>query len=729
MAWGAPGCHVFATIIEQPERHVDVITQYGGEGLPWIGLAPFTDRPHVIQNLGDGALFHSSLQNIRFSVAAGINMTYKVLYNGSIANTGAQPPVGQQDVPRLAQTLALAGVARIAIIARDPAVYADSALPDNAGVYRADELDEVMRGLEATPGVTVMLYDGECANERRRKQKRGLAPRATRFVLINEDVCENCGHCGSLTNCMSLHKVGTEFGPKTQVHQSSCNQDHSCLGGDCPSFVAVDVKPGSALRARRPPALPASELPEPERPALSAPYHVYIPGVGGTGVLTINALLGWAALLDGLEAVGYDQTGAAQKWGAVLSSLVVAPGGSNLASSKVGIGAADLYLAFDLMAGADKSNLDRCLPGRTAAVMNLTLLPNGEMIRDVDYTVSTEPLVGEIERCTDPTRNVKVDARQLAEALFADYMTANMFAVGVAYQAGLLPISSESIERAVEVNGVAVSQNIQAFRYGRLAHHDPLRVQALAAAGLAPTRPRSPRVDPRAKALVDRVPELDGETRRIVEVRTSELIEFQSTAYARGYLEFIGAVAAREREVLGSDCSYAVTQTVARNLHKLMAYKDEYEVARLHLRAEMAARAEAVFEAPVRVRYLLHPPMLRAFGMKRKLELGGWFRPGFIALRSLKVLRGTWADPFGLPRLRREERRLPGWYRELVLRAMAGLSMGTADTVLAVAQVPDSIRGYEEIKLRNIAKAEQRASMLLDLLERPSLTLAVRPPA
>ena len=631
-AWGAPGCHVFASIIEQPERHIDVVTQLGGEGLPWIGLAPFTDRPHVFQNQGDGGLWHSGYQNIRFAVAAGVTMTYKILYNGAIANTGAQEPVGAKDVPRLAQMLALEGVRKIAIVASDRRAYRGAALPGIASVHGVEEYDAVVGDLERTPGVTVFLYDGECANERRRKQKRGLRPRATRYVLINEDVCENCGHCGALTNCMSLQKVETEFGPKTQVHQSSCNQDHACLDGDCPSFVTVDVRPSTGHRRFSPPELRPDAVPDPRLPWLDRPYHVYIPGVGGTGVLTVNAILGWAALLDGKGVMAYDQTGAAQKWGAVLSSIVISAPDRPALANKVGLGQADLYLAFDLMAGADQVNLDRCDRDRTAAVMNTTLLPSGELVRDVSKEAPVEPMVRAIREQTDPRRTLEVEGRQLAEDLFGDYMAANLFTLGSAYQAGLLPISAAAIEGAIELNGVSVRQNLQAFRYGRLARFDPERVRALV------ERPR-----PAAPPL-EGFGDLDPETRRMLAIRAAALREYQDEGYSRQYLDFVAAVAEREGP------PFEVTREVVRYLHKLMAYKDEYEVARLHLRAGLQARAETAFEAPVRVSYLLHPPLLRAMGLKRKLRLGPWFTPALALLSRLKGLRGTGSTPSDAPR-------------------------------------------------------------------------------
>lgn len=723
VAWSAPGCHIFATIIEQPERHVDFVTQYGGEGLPWIGLSPFTDRPHMIQNQGDGGLFHSSYQNIRFAIASDVNLTFKILYNGAIANTGAQVPVGIKDVPRLAKLLSLEGVARIGIVAKDPGVYAGVDWPANCKLHGVEAYDKVMRALEQTPGVTVFLYDGECANERRRKQKRGLVPRSTRYVLVNEDVCENCGNCGDVANCMSLQKVETEFGAKTQIHQSSCNQDQFCLSGDCPSFVTVDVKPGTGLRRPLPPELGADDVPGVSLPRLDRPYRIYIPGVGGTGVLTINAILGWAALLDGRQVSAYDQTGAAQKWGAVVSSIVISEG-EPVAANRVGYAEADLYLAFDLMAGSDRVNLDRCHPRRTVAVMNTTLLPNGEMIRDVSAEAPIEPMMAAIDRWTDPERNLRIEARRLAESLFGDYMASNIFALGAAYQAGLLPIRAQAIESAIQLNGVSVKQNLQAFRYGRLARHDPERLAALTSAPASTyegERERRASALGRSRAsyeeLLDRAGELDEETRRLLAVRIAELIDYQSAAYATAYVDFVLVCAAAERERLGEECGYLVTREVARQLHKLMAYKDEYEVARLHLRAGIRARAEAAFEAPVSVGYMLHPPFLRALGMKRKLRFGQWFNPALALLRSLKPLRGTPFDVFGTPRVRRVERELPGWYRIVVSRALQLLTPAKAEIAVQLARTPDLIRGYEEIKLGNVELAKRQADLLLSRLE------------
>jgi indolepyruvate ferredoxin oxidoreductase len=720
VAWGSPGCHSFASIIEQPERHIVSMTQLGGEGLPWIGLQPYTERPHMVQNVGDGSLFHSSLLNIRFCVAAGANITFKILYNGFVANTGAQEMVGGKPVPELTRMLELEGVRATVVLTRDPDTYRGAELAGNARVEAVERQDAVLRELRATPGVTVLIHDGLCANERRRRQKRGTLPASSRFVLINEEVCEGCGHCGALTNCMSLHRVETELGPKTRIHASSCNQDASCLGGDCPSFVTVETEPGTGYRKPAPPVLAADAVPEPTtRPNLDRPYHVYLPGVGGTGVITLNALLCWAALLDGLRVVSYDQTGAAQKWGPVLSSLILGGPDANLTANRVGLGRADLYLALDLLAAGARVNLDRCDPDRTAAVLNAGVLPSGEMVRDVGFAPPLDGIRAQIARYTRPDRTITVDARRLAESLFGDSMATNMLAMGVAYQEGLLPLHAAAIEQAVRLNGVQVDQNLQAFRYGRLWVVEPDRVRAL-----VEPPPRSYETERAAVvarlgggqarayvSLLDRCAHLDAEARRLLAVRVGELIDYQDARYAARYVDFVLHVAAREAAVAPG--RHDVTHAVIRNLYKLMAYKDEYEVARLHLKPERRAEVHALFTAPRRVVWHFHPPLLRALGLRRKLRFGPWFRPALGALRAMRRLRGTPLDVFGYATLRREERALVAWYRALVAEGLDGAGADGHARAIELARLPDTIRGYEDIKLRSIAAARGRAAALL----------------
>jgi indolepyruvate ferredoxin oxidoreductase len=718
LAWGSPGCHSFASIIEQPERHIVSMTQLGGEGLPWIGLGPFTDRPHLVQNVGDGSLFHSSFLNIRFCVAAGANMTFKILYNGYVANTGAQEMVGGKPVPELTRMLELEGVRATVVLTKDPDTYRGAGLAGNARVESVERQDAVLQELAATPGVTVLIHDGLCANERRRRQKRGQLPVSRRFVVINEEVCEGCGHCGALTNCMSLHRVDTELGPKTRIHASSCNQDLSCLGGDCPSFVTVDTAAGTGYRKPSPPVLGSDAAPEPvHRVGLDRPYHVYLPGVGGTGVITMNALLGWAALIDGLNVLSYDQTGAAQKWGPVLSSLILAPADQELAANKVGLGRADLYLALDLLAAGTRVNLDRCDPAHTVAVVNTSVLPSGEMVRNVDFTPPVDAIRDQIDRATRADANVAVDARRLAEALFGDYMATNMLVLGVAYQVGLMPLSVTAIEEAVRLNAVAVDQNLQAFRYGRLWVADPDRVRALVepparsyeterAAMLERLGGRNASA---YVSLLDRCGHLEPEARRLLAFRVGELIDYQDARYAAGYVRFVLRMAEREASLAPGHVE--VTQAVIRNLYKLMAYKDEYEVARLHLKPAFRDATRGLFVAPRRLSWHFHPPLLRALGLKRKLRLGPWFGPALRLLRALRGLRGTPFDVFGYAAVRREERQLVPWYRRLVASALREAD-GHA-TALELARLPESIRGYEDIKLRSIAKVRGQALTLV----------------
>lgn len=733
IAWGAPGCGCFNTVIEQPHRHIDTMTQYGGEGLPWIGLAPFTERPHLVQHVGDGSLYHSSYLNVRWAVAAGANMTFKVLYNGAIANTGAQSAPGARGVAELTRGLASEGVARIVIVSKTPRQYRRARLGDRTTVRPARDLIAVAAELEAVPGVTVLLYDDSCANERRRQQKRGQLATPSTHVVINEAVCEACGDCGAKSNCMSLQRVGTEFGPKIQVHPSSCNDDYSCLAGDCPSFVSVTVADGTGLRRPEPPAVDAGALPAPRPSAHERPYHVYLPGVGGTGVITLNAMLATAAQLDGMHAVSYDQTGAAQKWGPVLSSLTLfPPGGTVAGGNKVGLARADLVLALDEVSAASAANLDRYAPDRTALVLNTDLFPTGEMVRDVWHEADRAGYQRVLARWTAPARRVDVPARTLAETLLGDYMLTNMVAAGAAVQAGYLPITPNSIEEAIRLNAVAVEQNLHAFRIGRqwvadpAALHERLRPAPRTAdeeqehrAGLLRRRAGDYR------ALMARAADLGEEPRRLLAIRIAELIDYQSTAYATRYAQTVLRVAEAERRAVGG--TGQLTSAVARNLFKLMAYKDEYEVARLHLREDFAASIAQRFRQPLRVRYHLQPPVLRKLGRTRKITVGPWFRVVFRVLRLARRLRGTPFDPFARQRSRREERELIVWYEDLLEHGLAELSPRTLRQVVELAELPDLIRGYEDVKSRHAETARQRASTLLRQLRDGTVTMLPAP--
>ncbi|UTT66531.1 indolepyruvate ferredoxin oxidoreductase family protein [Janibacter sp. CX7] len=731
-AWGAPGCNCFNTVIEQPERHIDVMTQMGGEGLPWIGLSRYTDKQHMVQHLGDGALYHSSYLNIRWAVTTGTNITYKILYNGVLANTGAQDPVGQHGLADLTRGLESEGVRRIVILTKEPRRYADQPVAPLVEVRHADRMVETAAELEQVPGCTVMIYDESCANERRRLQKRGKLARPTEFVVVNEEVCENCGDCGRSSNCMSLQKTSTEFGPKTRIHTSSCNQDFSCVKGDCPAFVTVRTEEGHGYRRRDPRTLDAADLPEPTS-RRSVPtdeaFHLYMPGVGGTGVLTLNGVLSVAAMLDGYDVHSFDQTGAAQKWGPVLSSLAIVPKGVTHWTSKTGEGRAHAYLALDEVGAASVANLRRCHPDRTSAVLNSDLFPTGEQVRDVYASVDSEGLRASIAAVTD--RMVEVRARWIADELFADYMLTNIIVVGTAYQHGLLPLSAQSIEEALRVNGVAVERNIQAFRYGRLWAVD--RQQVVDEITPPPTDAetelsrRRVALPSRARSALDdlwvRTAGLDEESRRLLAVRLPELLDYANRAEpATAYLDRVVAVA--RAEDLAAPGRRELTHAVIRYLYKVMTYKDEYEVARLHLKPEFAEHVRETFDGDVEMAYNLQPPLARRLG-SGKIRVGSWFDVGFKALRAGRRLRGTVVDPFARQSSRVEEREVRDWYAEIVDEIVERVSPLNHAVAVQLAELPDGIRGYEQVKHAGVVSARERAELLRGQLSRPPLTLSV----
>ncbi len=717
---GGIGCHGMGGLIEQTSRHTSYLTQMGGEGMPWVGAAPFTETRHIFQNLGDGTYFHSGSQAVRACIAAGVNITFKLLYNGAVAMTGGQEAQGSMPIPQLTHSLQTEGVKKTLVVSENPQRWRGARFAPNAKLYPRDKLFDAMKELENTPGVTVLIYDQQCAAEKRRERKRGIQVEPNVFALINEDVCEGCGNCGEISNCMSLHPVETEFGVKTRIHQSSCNKDYACLDGDCPSFVTVDVEAGTGLRPKRPPVLDATSVPEPAHKArIDGTYAIYIPGVGGTGVVTLNALLCYAALIDGKSLLNLDQTGLAQKGGAVLSNVILAED-RPVASNKVGMGTADLYLALDALGGVTPVNLDRTHPERTVAVVNTTPSPTGEMIRNNSLMFPSEAAIRHtLDPHTRSERNLYVDAGTLAESLFGDHMATNIFLLGVAYQAGLIPLSAESIEAAIELNGVAIQQNQQAFRYGRRYVYEPQAVTHLA----LPRMKTTPEEHDDALATLDardaeayerlwsRCQHLDDEAKRLLAIRIGELIAYQDAAYATAYVDFVLRVA--EHEARACPDHHELTHAVIRHLYKLMAYKDEYEVARLYLKQAWRQQLEQMFERPQKTYYHLHPPLLRALGLKRKLKLGPWFNRPLRWLVKLKKLRGGVFDPFGYAQVRRAERQLISWYRQTIEQVLPHLNAQNHSMALMLANAPDAIRGYEEIKLRRIAETQEQVAQHL----------------
>ncbi len=694
------GCHAMVVFTDDPRRQAVSITQMGAEGAQWIGQAPFSAEDHFFQNLGDGTYFHSGSLAIRACVAAGVNITFKLLVNSAVAMTGGQDPSGARPVPDVVRSLLAEGVRRVIVCADDPDKYpADTSWPEGVTVWGRERVAEAQALLGETPGVTVLVYDQQCAAEARRERRRGIQPRPRTRVVIDELVCEGCGHCGLVSNCLSVRPVETELGRKTRIDQSSCNVDLTCLEGDCPAFVTVEVDP-EATSARPIPPPPLDGVPEPRRPVLDGGYAVQLLGIGGTGVLTVDAILGTAAFLDGLGVKGLDQTGLSQKAGPVVSHLQFFPAGAPKAAPRIPGGGCDLYLAFDPLVAVDARFLASASPERTAAVVSTSEVPTGAMITHPDLRLPGVDLVRDrIEAVTRPGSTRYVDAVRLTETLFGSAAAANVLLAGVAYQEGLLPVSAEAIETAIRANGVAVPMNLAAFGWGRVAAARPDEVWSLASPP-APAIPvaERPALPPRLEAALAAL-ELPPDLERVVAVRTAELLRYQDASLAGEYLEFLGRVA-RAESAVGD--GHRLTEAVARNLFRLTAYKDEYEVARLLLDERFTRALAAEVPGARRLRYHLHPPLLRSLGVRRKLRLGTWVRPGLRLLYALRRLRGTPLDPFGHTRIRREERRLLAEYRTAMDREIERLTAETLRRAVAIAELPDMVRGFEEIKLAAI---------------------------
>jgi indolepyruvate ferredoxin oxidoreductase len=700
------GCHGMAMGMD---RGIIGVTHMGAEGAQWVGVAPFTETTHLFQNIGDGTFFHSGGLALNYAVASGVNITYKILYNGAVAMTGGQDAAGALPIPALSRRLEAEGVKKIIITSDDPAKYAGVPVAGNAEVWHRDRLLEAQSVLAAVRGVSVLIHDQHCAAEKRRLRKRGRMVDPQQRVFINERVCEGCGDCGKKSNCLSVQPVDTEFGRKTAIHQSSCNKDYSCLLGDCPSFLTVEPIGPAPRKERRLTPLDA-DLPEPALKVPSDGFALHMMGIGGTGVVTMNQILGTAALLDGRHVRGLDQTGLSQKGGPVVSDLKIASAPIERAN-KISTGAADLYLGFDLLVATDPGNLDKAESGRTIAVVSTSQIPTGQMVVDtaVHFPELSNMLMS-IDRVTRKDPNVYLDAQAMAEGLFDDHMATNPIMLGAAYQAGALPIAAAAIERAIRINGVQVEMNLLAFRWGRMAVVDRARVEAAVkqATGRAAEQPRA--LSAEARALVDTVG-ASGELQRLLEIRVPELIAYQSAAYAREYVDFVRRVAEVEAE--RAPGRSGLGQAVAIHLYKLMAYKDEYEVARLHLDAALQAQLRSKFGPKIRTYWHLHPPLLRALGLKKKLRLGAWFAPAFRMLRAMKGLRGTAFDVFGYAEVRRLERTLIGEYRQLIETVLVRLSPVTHDAAVTIAELPDEVRGYEQIKIDNVARFREKAEQLI----------------
>jgi indolepyruvate ferredoxin oxidoreductase len=702
------GCHTLVQISGDPRREGTGYTQMGGEGAQWIGQAPYSEAGHLFQNVGDGTFFHSGSLAVRAAIASGVNVTYKLLYNSAVAMTGGQQATGAQAVPDVVRLLQAEGIKKIIVLADDVHKYPKGTRwPSGVDLWPRERLEEAQLLLRETPGATALIYDQQCATEARRRRKRGLQPEPTKRVYINEMVCEGCGDCGRVSNCLSVQPIDTEFGRKTHIHQSSCNRDYSCLEGDCPSFVTVETLPAAKDEPKPRPDLPAPpvDLPLPALPAIGSGFNIYLMGIGGTGIVTTNQVLATAATLEGRAVNGLDQTGLSQKAGPVVSHLRIMEGEQD-SSGRISAATADAWLAFDALVAVTPQNLAAASPERTIAVVSTGETPTGSMIRNNRLTLPGVPTVhSKIDSVSRADRNVYLDSLKIAEGLLHDHMMANTVLIGAAWQAGALPLSLEAIEAAIRLNGVAVGRNLAAFGWGRAAVAAPAALEAAlqqraAEAAPASTAPVSGD-DPRIARAIDRLG-LPAETARIARIRAAELVAYQNPDLAKRYVALVRDAARAEAAALPGDGRFSAA--VARYYYKLLAYKDEYEVARLYLDPRFTSGVAGNIPEGGTLRYHLHPPLLRALGVKHKIALGPWFRNAYRLLYAMRRVRGTKLDIFGYANVRRVERELIGEYEGMIRDEIARLSPASYGRAVAVAELPDLIRGYEEIKLANVEK-------------------------
>ncbi len=695
LALAGIGCHVMATAI-YPE-HTKTTCQMGGEGAAWIGQAPFSKRPHVFANLGDGTYFHSGSLAIRAALAANVNITYKILYNDAVAMTGGQPVDGQISVSLIAQQMAAEGVRRIAVVTEDLSRYEDrSQLPAMVTINDRKDMEAVQRELREIQGVSVLIYDQICAAEKRRRRKKGEYPKPKQRVFINEAVCEGCGDCGVQSNCTSILPVETEFGRKRAIDQSSCNQDYSCVKGFCPSFVTIEGgAPKKSHAAAQ--ALPAQleSLPDVAVAELKeTPYNILITGIGGTGVITIGALLGMAAHLEGKGTSALDMTGMSQKNGAVTSHVRIARAPEDIRAQRIATGEADLILGCDMLTAGAHDAISKTRPGRTVAVINTHQQPPGPFAQNPDWQFPAEQIRALIDESVGG-RSHFIDATRLATALLGDSIATNLFMLGFAFQKGFIPLQEASILKAIELNGVAVEANKQAFSWGRRAAVGLEQVEKIALP---------------AKPVVVQMPQnLETQVRR----RVAFLTEYQNAAYAKHYEDLVAKVRDAEAGIGAGD---ALSKAVAKYLFKLMAYKDEYEVARLYTSGDFEKRLNDTFEGDFTVKYNLAPPLLAkrdAQGHLVKAQYGAWMKHAFRWLAKFKGLRGTVLDPFGYTGERKMERGLIRDYESLIGEILANLSQKNHRTAVELASLPERVRGFGHVKNRNVVAVAAERDRLL----------------
>jgi indolepyruvate ferredoxin oxidoreductase len=697
------GCHYMAVWI-RPEETM-TFTQMGGEGVPWVGIQPFTETKHIFANLGDGTYFHSGMLAIRAAVSAGVNITYKILYNDAVAMTGGQPVDGPLNVPIITRQVHAEGVKKIVVVSDEPEKYDGiTGLAPGVTVHHRDVLDKIQREMREIPGCTVLIYDQTCAAEKRRRRKRGTFPDPAKRVVINELVCEGCGDCGKKSNCLSLVPLETEFGRKRAIDQSSCNKDFSCVKGFCPSFVTVE---GGQLRKRKSVVQEVmAALPEPsQQPSLEKPYGIMVTGVGGTGVVTIGALLGMAAHIEGKGVAVLDMTGLAQKGGSVYSHIRIAQKPEHIYAVRIAAGEASLVLGCDMIVTASDEAIAKMKSGQTRAIVNSDVATTGGFTKDPDLHIPVQEMEDAIVEATGADAAEFIDASGLATALMGDAIFTNPFIMGYAWQKGLIPLKSESIMQAIELNAAAVEKNKTAFEWGRRTAVDARAVHKIATPPEA--KPESQRMSETLEELIAR--------------REKFLTAYQNAAYAKRYSNLVARVQKVESAMLPG--AKALVAAVARYYFKLLAYKDEYEVARLYTESDFLKRVNEQFEGDFKLTFHLAPPIMAKpdalTGEPKKRVFGPWMLGAFRLLAKFKGLRGSAFDIFGYSAERRMERKLIADYEATIEALLAGLNAENYDTAVDIASVPEYIRGFGHVKAAHLVDARKIEAELMEQFRNP----------
>jgi indolepyruvate ferredoxin oxidoreductase len=691
------GCH-FMTI--WMDRATEGFTQMGGEGVPWVGQQPFTKDKHIFANLGDGTYFHSGLLAVRQSIAAGVNITYKILYNDAVAMTGGQQ-IGERpeghSVVQIAQSMRAEGAKKICVVTDEPEKYDGVQLVEGVKVFHRDTLDSIQREFREIEGTTVIIYDQTCATEKRRRRKRGKMIDPAIRVMINEAVCEGCGDCGVQSNCMSVEPLETELGRKRTINQSTCNKDISCVKGFCPSFITVEggqLKKKSKTDVKINP-FTLGDLPAPVLPSTAKPYGMIVAGVGGTGIITIGQLLGMAAHMEGKGIITQDAAGLAQKGGATWSHVIMADSANDIRTTRVSMADADLIFGCDPLVTANKETLLRMRPGKTHVALNAHSTPTAAFVTNGNWVNPADQCAAQIADAVGADGVGKFNADAIATKLMGDSIFINPMILGYAWQKGWVPLQLDSLMRAMELNNVAIEQNKQAFTWGRRAAHDVVSVEKL----LTP-------------AQVIAMPSKRDSLETLIARRIELLIAYQNAAYAADYKSFVDRVAAKGNAQL--------TEAVAKYLYKLMAYKDEYEVARLHSDTTFLDKVKSQFEGDFTLNYHLAPPLISKKNDKGQLikqKFGPAILTGFKLLAKMKGLRGTAFDIFGKTEERKMERALIGQYKSSVEEVLRSLNADNITVALEIARIPESIKGFGHVKERNVEAAQLTWAALMGQLK------------